>query len=202
MNNGERELLTAAVKGDKRAFCRLITLHRAKLRSFAVNITGNPVLADDILQEALIKAFQSIGNFEIRGVFTTWLWRIIKNEFINYLRDPANRIDTVSISANEKDIDIPDPDMNEETLLKKEIKDKVRTLVSALPLKLRSAIILVDLEEMSYDEAADILEISLTALKARVFKGRRKLIEFVKMNPEIKQLSSDQFRISNEEEED
>lgn len=202
MKNTESALIKLAVKGDKRAFCELVSLHRAKLRSFSVNIAcGNSVLADDILQEALVKAFLSIKNFEIRGSFTTWLWRIIKNEFINYLRDPANRLDTFSIYGNENEMVLPVDENCESEMIRSDIKDEVHRLISLLPLKLRTAVVLIDIQEMCYEEAAEILEISLTALKSRVFKGRKKLTEIVSENPDIKQLSNDRFRSSDNEEE-
>jgi len=199
----EAELIKLAVLGNKRAFCELISFHRAKLRSFSVNIAcGNTVLADDILQEALVKAFLSMKNYEIRGSFTTWLWRIIKNEFINYLRDPSNRLDTFSIYGNDREMDLPSEENTESEMIRNDVKKEVHHLVSLLPLKLRTAIVLVDLQEMCYEEAAEILEVSLTALKSRVFKGRKKLIEIVSENPDIRQLSCDRFRSSDDEEED
>lgn len=203
MKNGEKELIILATKGDKRAFCDLISMHRAKLRSFSVNIAcGNTALADDILQEALIKAYISMKNFELRGSFTTWLWRIIKNEFINYLRDPSNKLDTFSISGEEKDVEIPDFENSENEMIKSDVREEVHRLISLLPLKLRAAVILVDIQEMCYEEAAEILEISLTALKSRVFKGRKKLIEIVNGNIDVKQLSCDRFRSTDDDEEE
>ncbi len=203
MKNSEKELIKLATLGDKRAFCDLVSMHRAKLRSFSVNIAcGNATLADDILQEALVKAFISMKNFELRGSFTTWLWRIIKNEFINYLRDPSNKLDTFSISTDEKDIEIPDPENSESEMIKSDIREEVHRLISLLPLKLRTAVILVDIQEMCYEEAAEILEISLTALKSRVFKGRKKLVEIVNGNVDTKQLSADRFRSTDDEEEE
>lgn len=203
MKNGEKELIILATKGDKRAFCDLISMHRAKLRSFSVNIAcGNTALADDILQEALIKAYISMKNFELRGSFTTWLWRIIKNEFINYLRDPSNKLDTFSISGEEKDVEIPDLENSENEMIKSDVREEVHRLISLLPLKLRTAVILVDIQEMCYEEAAEILEISLTALKSRVFKGRKKLTDIVNGNIDVKQLSADRFRSTDDDEEE
>ena len=203
MKNNEKDLVKLAVQGDKKAFCDLVSMHRAKLRSFSVNIAcGNAALADDILQEALVKAFLSMKNFELRGSFTTWLWRIIKNEFINYLRDPSNRLETFSISIGEKDLDIPAAENSEKEMIMSDVREEVHRLISLLPLKLRTAVILVDIQEMCYEEAAEILEISLTALKSRVFKGRKKLVEIVNGNVDTKQLSADRFRSTDDDEEE
>jgi len=203
LKNNEKDLVKLAVQGDKKAFCDLVSMHRAKLRSFSVNIAcGNAALADDILQEALVKAFLSMKNFELRGSFTTWLWRIIKNEFINYLRDPSNRLETFSISIGEKDLDIPAAENSEKEMIMSDVREEVHRLISLLPLKLRTAVILVDIQEMCYEEAAEILEISLTALKSRVFKGRKKLVEIVNGNVDTKQLSADRFRSTDDDEEE
>jgi RNA polymerase sigma-70 factor, ECF subfamily len=203
LKNNEKDLVKLAVQGDKKAFCDLVSMHRAKLRSFSVNIAcGNAALADDILQEALVKAFLSMKNFELRGSFTTWLWRIIKNEFINYLRDPSNRLETFSISIGEKDLEIPAAENSEKEMIKSDVREEVHRLISLLPLKLRTAVILVDIQEMCYEEAAEILEVSLTALKSRVFKGRKKLVEIVNGNVDTKQLSADRFRSTDDDEEE
>ncbi len=179
MKELEIELINRAVKGDKKAFCTLVKMHRVKLRSFAVNITGDQATADDILQEALLKAFFALPRYENKGSFTTWLWRIIKNEFVNYLRSPAAKVVTATVDVNENDGIFKTSEDGESTLLDKETKKNIKDLVAELPEKLRIAIILVDLEEMCYDDAAEIMGISLTALKARVFKGRRKLVKIV-----------------------
>jgi RNA polymerase sigma-70 factor (ECF subfamily) len=189
-DNLEKQLLKKAIKGDKTAFCKLVSMHRAKLRSFAVNIAGgNTALADDILQEALVKAYLSITRYEIKGSFTTWLWRIIKNELINHFRSPATKVEMNSEpETQEKNVFISE-DNTEAALIEKDTKTEVHFLISNLPEKLKTAIILVDIDEISYEEAAKILEISLSALKSRVFKGRRKLAELIAKNDHKKQLS-------------
>ena len=176
----EIRLVELASKGDKEAFCKLISMHRAKLRSFAVNITGgDQATADDILQEALIKAYCALPRYDNRGSFTTWLWRIIKNEFINHLRTPATKVESASVDTSENESLFRTEEDGEKKLLDDEIKENIHQLIATLPKKLSAAIILVELEEMCYEDAAQILGISLTALKSRIFKGRKKLIKEV-----------------------
>ncbi len=186
----EKELIELASKGDRQAFCSLVSIHRTKLRSFALGIAcGNAHLADDILQEALIKAYLAMKNYELRSSFTTWLWRIIKNEFINYIRDPAVKIEMSSDSEDDTGVALKSDDSPESELIKEDVKREVHELINALPVKLRMAIVLIDIQEMPYEEAAQILEISLTALKSRVFKGRKKMVELLNEKKDIKQLS-------------
>jgi len=198
----ERQLLEKAIEGDKKAFCELVRMHQAKLRSFAVNITGgNRSLADDILQEALVKAYLSITKYQINGRFTTWLWRIIKNEFINHLRSPATKVEMRSEAETEEKQVFITQNNTEEALIEKEIKSEVHFLISTLPKKLKLAIVLVDIDEVNYEDAAEILEISLSALKSRIFKGRRKLAELIAKNDYKKQLSRFRERSRAEKEE-
>ncbi len=134
IDNREKQLLEKAIEGDKKAFCDLVRMHQTKLRSFAVNIAGgNRSLADDILQEALVKAFLSITRYRINGRFTTWLWRIIKNEFINHLRSPATKVEMRSeVETEEKQIFIAENN-TESSLIQKDIKSEVHFLISTLP---------------------------------------------------------------------
>lgn len=200
-NDLENQLLKKAINGDKKAFCKLISMHRAKLRSFAVNIAGgNSALADDILQEALVKAYLSITRYEIKGSFTTWLWRIIKNELINHFRSPATRIESNSEPETDDRQYFISEDNTEAALIEKDTKTEVQFLISNLPEKLKVAITLVDIDEISYEDAAKILEISLSALKSRVFKGRRKLAELIAKNDHKKQLSLFRERSKTEKE--
>lgn len=186
----EKELIELASKGDRQSFCSLVTMHRAKLRSFALGIAcGNVHLADDILQEALIKAYLAMKNYELRSSFTTWLWRIIKNEFINYIRDPASKIEMLSDTEDDSGVALKSADCPESEMMKEDVKREVHELINALPVKLRMAIVLIDIQEMPYEEAAQILEISLTALKSRVFKGRKKMVEIMNEKKDMKQLS-------------
>jgi len=195
LNITEKELITLASKGDKRAFCDLISLHRSKLRSFAVSICGGNIhLADDILQEALIKAYIAMKNYEIRSSFTTWLWRIIKNEFINYIRDPETKIEMISDSEDNTGVTLRSDECSESEMIREDVKKEVHQLINALPVKLKMAIVLIDIQEMPYEEAARILEISLTAMKSRVFKGRKRMAEIMNEKKEMKQLSSGNLR--------
>lgn len=195
MNITEKELVILASKGDKKAFCDLISMHRSKLRSFAVSICGGNIhLADDILQEALIKAYIAMKNYEIRSSFTTWLWRIIKNEFINYIRDPETKIEMISDSEDDTGVVLRSEECSESEMIRDDVKKEVHQLINALPVKLKMAIVLIDIQEMPYEEAAQILEISLTAMKSRVFKGRKRMAEIMNEKKDIKQLSSTGLR--------
>ena len=185
VTEAEKQLIDKAVEGDLHAFENLVKMHRAKLRAFALNITsGNCAVADDILQEALIKAFLGIKKFQKKSGFSTWLWRIVRNELVDYHRSPSTRP-----TYHLEDMKSYEPEAKESTekeLIRQEKIRMVRVLVNKLPPKLLEAITLVDMQELTYEESAKILDVSLTALKARVFKGRKKLFELAQsMNEKI-----------------
>lgn len=184
IERSENELITAARNGEIRAFEELVRLHRAKLRSFSLYICGgNQADADDILQEALIKAYLNIQNFRKDSAFSTWLWKIVRNEFISSKRSPYAK-DTVSAdSINEANLGVaPNP---ESEFFRDETYAGLRMLISMLPPLLKEALILVDMQEMSYEDAVKVLDISLSALKARVFQARKKLVELAAEHEEL-----------------
>jgi RNA polymerase sigma-70 factor (ECF subfamily) len=133
-------------------------------------------------------------NYEIRSSFTTWLWRIIKNEFINYIRDPETKIEMISDSEDDTGIVLRSEECSESEMIREDVRNEVHQLINALPVKLKMAIVLIDIQEMPYEEAAQILEISLTAMKSRVFKGRKRMAEIMNEKKDIKQLSSTGLR--------
>lgn len=178
-SSDERNLIERAQKGETAAFEALVRQHRAKLRSFACHICGgNRADADDVLQESLVKAFLSLGTFRGSCSFSTWLWRIVRNEFIDLTRSPHYAADHFDPQTLEH-TPAADGKSAEEELISEDRRLFIRRLVGDLPPLLREALVLVDLEQVSYDEAADILNISLTALKSRVFQARKKLAEML-----------------------
>ncbi len=170
-----KELMQKAKNGDIQAFEEIITIHLTDLRNFALSMTGGDrVLSDDILQEALIKIFMNLDKFRGEASFTSWLWRIVRNEFLNYKRSKKFKqfdpIDEAKIESREaKNID--------ENMVEKEKHSLLLKLVEMLPEHLCEAITLIDLQELTYDAAAEIVGISLGAMKSRVYTARRKLTE-------------------------
>lgn len=172
-----KDLIEKAVDGDSQAFEKLVDVHLYKLRMFSLSISGgNHDIADEILQEALIKAFLNIKGFRIQSEFTTWLWKIVRNELKMYWRKHKNW-KMVSLD------DLNPAYLKVESCAEKKLSDSentelVNTLLSKLSHKLKEAVVLIDIQEMTYKDAAEVLDISVTALKSRVLKGRRNLVKF------------------------
>jgi len=177
----ESELILRAKEGDIPAFEKIIKQHKEKLYFFALSFTsGYEPDAEDILQHSLLKAYLHIDSFKLESSFSTWLWRIVKNEFINYKKSSKSRkYDNFENRSEEK---LPDSvDIEEELIRKERIKNLLK-VIDQLSVKYREIIVLVELQELSYEEAADVLGISISTLSSRVSRARIKLSKLIQKN--------------------
>jgi RNA polymerase sigma-70 factor (ECF subfamily) len=177
----EAEFVLAAKRGDRQAFAILIERNQRKILALAGRFTRVREDAEDIAQQSFQKAFLHLHKFEGKSRFSTWLTRIAINEVLMFLRRGRGL----------RELSINDLNGNEETALRLEIPDsradpeitflqgeRCRILSAAmnrLTPRIRKAIELRELGELSTEEAARIMGISVSAVKARVFHGRRKL---------------------------
>lgn len=170
----EKTLVESARSGDVSAFEKLIELHERKIFAFAISLSGgNHALAEDIYQEALLKAFLAIGTFRGESSFKTWLWRIVRNEFLNLIKSIASRHETPieDMTGFEPGTEsTPEEALEEEERLK-----NLRKLLAMMPADYSEIITLIDLQELSYEETAEILGISMNLVKVRLFRARERL---------------------------
>lgn len=177
----DETLVTTAQMGDEEAFETLVKRHRPRIFSVALRYTRVHEDAEDVVQQTFHKMFVYLKNFEGKSSFSTWLTRIAINEALMLLRrGRALREVTIhNSSAVETDaprLDIPDSSPDPETnYLKREDIEVLSTAINELTLGLRTAIQLHELAELSIQETARRMGLSLGAVKARVFQGRRKL---------------------------
>jgi RNA polymerase sigma-70 factor (ECF subfamily) len=173
-------LVAAAKCGDTRAFEKLVIRHERRVFVVVQRITNNREDAEDVVQESFHKAFLHLDGFQEKSRFSTWLTRIAMNEAFMLLRRrrgifevlPESPDDGVK-SASEALVDrSPDP---EESCWRQERTYLLAKAINRLGPTIRRAILLRDIEERSVQETAQILGTSISAVKARVFQGRRKL---------------------------
>jgi RNA polymerase sigma-70 factor (ECF subfamily) len=173
-------LVAATKRGDTQAFEELVLRHKQRVLAVAQRITNNREDAEDVAQESLHKAFLHLDAFQERSRFSTWLTRIAMNEAFMLLRRrrgifevlPESSDDGVK-SSSEAFVDQgPNP---EESCWRRERTELLTEAINRLAPTIRGAILLRDIEERSAEETARILGASITAVKARVFQGRRKL---------------------------
>jgi RNA polymerase sigma factor (sigma-70 family) len=173
-------LVTAAKRGDTQAFEGLFFRHQRRVLAAAQRIMNNREDAEEVLQETFHKVFLHLKNFEEKSRFSTWLTRIAMNEAFMLLRrrravfeDLPESTDDGVKSISEIFVDgRPNP---EESCSRREHTQLLTEAINRLGPRVRRAILLRDIEEKSIEETAQILGTTRSAVKARVFQGRRKL---------------------------
>ena len=172
------EFVRRVKDGDTDAFEELVRRHGRRVYRSLVGILGNAEEAEDALQDCFLKAFQHLPAFEGRARFSTWLVRIAINTGVQRLRSRKD-FDTLDDESEDfKPRRIQAWDENPEDLYsRQELKMLVEREVMKLPAKYRVALMLRDLEELSTEQAANALGLSVPGLKARVLRGRLMLRE-------------------------
>jgi RNA polymerase sigma-70 factor, ECF subfamily len=177
----EEDLVTAAKNGDEPAFETLFKRYRPRIFALALRYTRVREDAEDVVQQTFHKMFVYLNSFEGKSSFSTWLMRIAINEALMLLRRgrALREVSVDNSSAVETDaprLDIPDSSPDPEAnYLKREDIEILSTAINELTLGLRTAIQLRELAELSTQETARRMGLSVGAVKARVFQGRRKL---------------------------
>ena len=172
------EIVARVRNGETDAFEELVRKHGRRVYRSLVGILGSAEEAEDALQDAFLKAFQHLPNFEARSRFSTWLVRIAINTGLQRLRSRkmVDSLDEENEEFRPRNIQAW-TDTPEEFYSREELRRLVEKEVMKLPLKYRVALMLRDLEELSTEEAAAALGLSIPGLKARVLRGRLMLRE-------------------------
>ena len=178
--HSDEGLVTATKRGDTQAFGELVLRHRQKVVAVAQRITNNRADAEDVAQESFHKAFLHLEAFQEKSRFFTWLTRIAMNEAFMLLRRRRGIVEVLPENPDdgtrsnwEAFVDrSPNP---EESYLQRERTEFLTEAINRLGSKVRTTMLLRDMEERSVEETARILGTSIAAVKARVFQGRRKL---------------------------
>ena len=184
-------LIKKAKKGDSAAFSALMEQHFAMIYNLALRMSGNPDDASDLTQEAMIKLFKNIGAFEGKSKFSTWVYRVAANTCLDELRK-IKRKKTVSLDAEyetedgsvgyEAEDTAPTPDVSAE---RSELKNIVAKAVSRLGEEYRTAVILRDINGLSYTEIAEVIGCSVGTVKSRISRGRANLKEILEKDFKI-----------------
>lgn len=183
--SGSELSLSLLQAGDRQEFARMVDTYSARLYRLTLKMLNNPQDAEDALQETFIKAFRFIGSFDGRSSISTWLYRIATNEALMQLR--RKHPDFISI---DEPIETEDGEMEpvqivdwccvpERELMSDESRRQMAWAVKQLAPGLRAAFLLRDVEGLSTLEAAEVLELSETALKTRLSRARLRLRELL-----------------------
>ena len=179
----DRQLVARAQRGDKRAFELLVEKYQRKLARLLSRFIRDPAEVEDVTQEAFIKAYRALPGFRGDSAFYTWLYRIGINTAKNYLMAMGRRAPTsTEVEADEaegfeegeqlRDINTP-----ESVLLSNEIAETVNSTIEKLPEELRTAIQLREIEGMSYEEIAKVMDCPIGTVRSRIFRAREAIAE-------------------------
>src|SRR5580692_6660367 len=188
----EDGLLVAAAKArDTRAFELLVERHERKIFSMAHRITRNREDAEDVVQQSFQKAFIHLKKFEGKSLFCTWLTRIAINEARMLLRRKRGSHEVPIEESSTKTESVPPLDFQdsapnpEASYLDREQEQILSAALNQLRPGIRKAIELRELDELSTGQTALVMGLSVAAVKARVFHGRRKLRETLRQSPKV-----------------
>ena len=173
----DQMLVERVQKGDKRAFDLLINKYQHRIVSLVGRYVNDPADAMDVAQEAFIKAYRAIGRFRGDSAFYTWLYRIAINTAKNWLvarkrRPPATDIDAGDAEQYDMDSRLKEQGTPENEMLREEIKRVVYETIAGLPEDLRTAIMLREMEGMSYEDIAVTMDCPIGTVRSRIFRAR------------------------------
>ncbi len=181
MTEPEEELVQRARRGDLEAFNRLVLAYQGQVYALAYRLLGDADSAADAAQEAFFSAFQHIARFR-KGSFRAWLLRITANFCYDVLRKrrthPQASLESLSTNL---EVRLPAGEPGEDPTAQaeqEELSQEIQRALNTLPPEQRAVIVLCDIEEFPYDQAARTLGISLGTLKSRLSRGRARLREY------------------------
>ena len=174
----DTELVVEAQNGNVDAFAALAERYQAKVYRILFSLTGNQMDADDLAQEAFMKAYKSLSCFKRQSSFYTWIYRIAVNLAMNMMKRRnlvRNRLPAIPLGPGMEGVLGGSQDLPEKQSLRKELRVKLKEAVDSLPLIYRVSFILVVVEGTSHKQAAEILKCSENTVSWRIHKARKML---------------------------
>ncbi len=173
-------LVRRVQRGERGAYDLLVLKYQHKVVKLVMRYVREPADAEDVAQEAFIKAYRALPKFRGDSAFYTWLYRIAintaKNALAARVRSPVSYELEMQNNGNDEASDmvnrLKDPETPEGLALTEEIRDTVNRAIQALPEDLRTAIVLREIEGMSYDEIAASMECPVGTVRSRIFRAR------------------------------
>ncbi|MBV7329111.1 sigma-70 family RNA polymerase sigma factor [Chloroflexi bacterium TSY] len=174
MNQQENNWVRQALDGDQQAFCRLVEVYQRPVFNLTYRMLGNPEEAEDAAQETFLRAYSRLKQYNPAHKFSTWILSIANHHCIDRLR--KRRTTSVSIDDNpvlqNLEGNAVAPDRN---AMKQEQAAELQVLINQLEPQYRTPLILRYWEEMSYDEIAQTMNLTVSAVKSRLFRARQKM---------------------------
>jgi RNA polymerase sigma factor (sigma-70 family) len=184
----ELALIASAQKGDLRAFNQLVVLYQSMAYNVAYRVLSDPDAAADATQDAFFSAFKAMKKFR-GGSFKAWLLRIVTNACYDQLRvkkrRPTSSLDDLPVEAEHSHFLRDESEAPDELLERRELGHLLQHGISALPLEQRAVLVLSDVQGLSYQEVAEVMDLSLGTVKSRLSRGRARLRDFLLESGEL-----------------
>lgn len=179
----DQQLVERVQRGDKQAFGLLVAKYQRKLLRLLSRLIRDPAEVEDVAQETFIKAYRALPSFRGDSAFYTWLYRIGVNTAKNYLVAQGRRAPTTTGYNSEeaetfddgeqlRDINTP-----ERLMMSRQIGETVEVAMDALPDELKTAIVLREIEGLSYEEIAAIMDCPIGTVRSRIFRAREAIAD-------------------------
>jgi len=179
----DQQLVERVQRGDKAAFDLLVIKYQRKIFRLLSRLVRDPTEVEDVAQEAFIKAYRALPNFRGDSAFYTWLYRIAINTAKNWLVSQGRRAPT-STGTDIEDAETFDDgehlrDLNtpDSMLLTRQVADAVNRAIEQLPEDLKTAIVLREIEGLSYEEIAETMNCPIGTVRSRIFRAREAIAE-------------------------
>ena len=179
----DQQLVERVQRGDKHAFDLLVSKYQRKLGRLISRFVRDPAEAEDVTQDAFIKAYRALPGFRGESAFYTWLYRIGINTAKNYLLANKRRVPSTTIFDAEDAESFEDASLLREVntpeneLMSKQVVDVVQASLQQLPEDLRSALTLREIEGLSYEEIASVMNCPIGTVRSRIFRAREAVAE-------------------------
>jgi RNA polymerase sigma-70 factor (ECF subfamily) len=173
----DEQLVVRVQQGDKRAFDLLVLKYQHKIIAIISRFIRDSAEVHDVAQEAFIKAYRALGNFRGDSAFYTWIYRIAVNTAKNHLvsrgrRPPATDVDIDDAEFLNGADGLRDNNSPEQELMKDQLEQVVYKAIQSLPEDLRTALTLREMEGMSYEEIAEVMDCPVGTVRSRIFRAR------------------------------
>ena len=182
----DQQLVERVQRGDKQAFGLLVAKYQRKLARLLSRLIRDPAEVEDVAQETFIKAYRALPSFRGDSAFYTWLYRIGINTAKNFLVSQGRRAPTTTDFDSEEAETFEDGDQlrdintPERLMMTRQIGDTVNAAMEALPEELKTAIVLREIEGLSYEEIATIMDCPIGTVRSRIFRAREAISEKLK----------------------
>jgi RNA polymerase sigma-70 factor (ECF subfamily) len=179
-------LIERCLQGDQAAWDGIVRMHWRKVFNVAYKFVGRHDEAEDLAQEIFLKIFKSLATFDRRANFQTWLISVSRNLCIDHYRSVRKERETIDRDVNADDLSPTSTDAGPlRQMERRDLAQQLRKALNQLPAALKEAVVMRDIQELSYQEIAEQLHLPEGTVKSRINRGRRELARQIRRMPDL-----------------